>query len=84
MEIKYHLAEDTIDNKDIDELVAWLKTYPHLTKGNLTLEFEKKWSEWLGMKFSVFCNSGSSANLLMFATLLYSNVLKNKKMEDTK
>ena len=46
--IKYFLAEDTIDNKDIDKLVEWLKTYPRLTKGALTLEFEKKWNGWLG------------------------------------
>lgn len=80
MEIKYHLAEDTIDNKDIDELVSWLKTYPRLTKDKLTLEFEKKWSNWLGRKYSVFCNSGSSANLLMYYALLLSGRFKNKKV----
>lgn len=80
MQIKYHLAEDTIDNKDIDELVGWLKTYPRLTKGALTLEFEKKWSEWVGQKYSVFCNSGSSANLLMYYALLLSGRMKNKKI----
>jgi len=78
--IKYHLAEDTIDNKDIDALVEWLKTYPHLTKGKLTPEFEVKWSNWLGRKYSVFNNSGSSANLLMYYTLLLSGRLKNKKV----
>lgn len=78
--IKYYLAEDTIDNKDIDALVEWLKTYPRLTKGQLTLDFEKKWSEWVGMKYSVFNNSGSSANLLMYYTLLLSGELKNKKV----
>ena len=35
------LVEDTIDNKDIDNLIAWLQTYPRLTKGPLTLEFEE-------------------------------------------
>lgn len=78
--IKYYLAEDTIDNKDIDHLIEWLKTYPRLTKGKLTLEFEAKWSKWLGMKHSVLCNSGSSANLLMFYALLVSGRLKNKKV----
>lgn len=79
-QIRYHLAEDTIDHADIDALIEWLKTYPRLTKASLTVEFEKKWSEWLGRRFSVFCNSGSSANLLMFYTLLLSGVLKNKKV----
>ncbi len=80
MKVRYHLAEDTIDNKDIDALIKWLKKYPRLTKGELTLKFEKKWSDWLGKKYSIFCNSGSSANLLMFYTLLLSGVLKNKKV----
>ncbi len=63
------LVKDTIDNKDIDRLVDWLKTYPRLTKGLVTLEFEAKFSKWLGRKYSVFCNSGSSANLLMLSVL---------------
>ena len=44
------LVRDTIDNKDIDRLIEWLKTYPHLTKGELTLEYEKRWSQMLGCK----------------------------------
>lgn len=76
--IKYHLAEDTIDDRDLDKLSAWLKTYPRLTKGALTLEFERGWSQWLGRKYSVFCNSGSSANLLMYDALLLSGKLKNR------
>lgn len=80
MNIKYYLAEDTIDKKDIDALIEWLKTYPQLTKDKVTLEFEKRWSEWLGRKYSVFCNSGSSANLLMYYTLLLSGRLRNKKV----
>ena len=75
------LVKDTIDNKDIDKLVDWLKTYPRLTKGPLTLELEEKWSKWLGRKYSVFCNSGSSANLLMLYALTQSAYMKyNKKV----
>ena len=70
------LAKDTIDNKDVDALIEWLKTYPRLTKGNLTLEFEKKWSEYLGVKHSIFCNSGSSANLLMIYSLIETGRIK--------
>ena len=64
------LVSDTIDNKDIDQLIGWLKTYPRLTKGQLTLDLESKWSKWLGVKNSIFCNSGSSANLLMLWALV--------------
>jgi CDP-6-deoxy-D-xylo-4-hexulose-3-dehydrase len=78
--IKYHLAEDTIDDRDVDKLANWLKTHPRLTKGALTLKFEEGWSKWLGTKHSVFCNSGSSANLQMYYALLLSGKLKNKKV----
>ena len=66
------LVEDTIDNKDIDRLVQWLQTYPRLTKGPVTDQLESKWAEESGTKYSVFCNSGSSANLLMLQALLES------------
>lgn len=78
--IKYYLAEDTIDNGEIDRLADWLKTHPRLTKGNLTVEFEKEWSKWLGSSWSVFNNSGSSANLLMYYALKISGKLKNEKV----
>ena len=74
------LVKDTIDNNDIDRLVDWLKTYPRLTKGPVTLELEKKYSNWLGRKYSVFCNSGSSANLLMLSVLQQGKYLKNTKI----
>ena len=77
-EIRYHLAEDTIDNRDIDALAdEWLKSHPRLTMGPVTKQFEVKWSRWLGMDYSIFCNSGSSANELMYAALLYSGRLRN-------
>jgi len=66
------LVKDTIDQKDIDRLISWLSTYPRLTKGPITLELEKKWAAWVGTKYSVFCNSGSSANFLMLHALLES------------
>lgn len=77
---KIDLIQDTIDNHDIDQLINWLSTYPRLTKGPLTLEFEQEWSSWLGCKYSVFVNSGSSANLLMLYCLKVLNKLKNNKI----
>jgi len=77
---KISLVKDTVDKNDIKGLIKWLKTNPKLTKGDLTIEFEKKWSEWLGVKHSVFINSGSSANLAMIYSLILSNKLKNKKV----
>lgn len=74
------LIQDTIDNQDIDNLIDWLKDYPRLTKGTKTIEFENKWSKWLGSKYSVFVNSGSSANLLMLYALKILNKMKNNKV----
>tara|TARA_Y100000310_G_C20685047_1_gene818442 strand:- start:502 stop:1722 length:1221 start_codon:yes stop_codon:yes gene_type:complete len=65
MKIKYPLAQETINKADIDELTKWLQTYPRLTQGEVTKQFEEKWAKFVGTKYSVFCNSGSSANLLM-------------------
>jgi len=70
------LVKDTIDEKDIDRLIEWLKTYPHLTKGKRTLEYEERWSNFLGCKYSVFVNSGSSANLLMIYSLIEAGRLQ--------
>ena len=50
------LVKDTIDKSDIDRLIEWLKTYPRLTKGEVTLQLEEKFSKWLGKKYSVFVN----------------------------
>ena len=75
-----NLVKDTINKKDIDSLIDWLKTYPRLTKGEVTLKLEKKWSKWLGRKYSVFCNSGSSANLLMLSVLKEGDYMKNNKI----
>jgi CDP-6-deoxy-D-xylo-4-hexulose-3-dehydrase len=78
--IRYYLAQDTIDRNDIEALASWLKTMPRLTKDKVTVDFEERWSRWIGRKYSVFCNSGSSANLLMYYALLLSGRLKNKKV----
>ena len=74
------LVSDTISHQDIDDLADWLKTYPRLTKGELTKQFEQQYSEWLGCKYSIFVNSGSSANLLMVYALMLSQKLRNKKV----
>lgn len=71
-----NLVKDTIDKQDIDKLIDWLKTYPRLTKGPITKQVEEKWAQWTGTKYSVFCNSGSSAILLMMQALLESRRIK--------
>jgi CDP-6-deoxy-D-xylo-4-hexulose-3-dehydrase len=77
---RWCLAQDTIDRQDIDRLIDWLRTYPRLTKGVVTVEFEQQWDRWLSRSRSVHCNSGSSANLLMYDAVLLSGRLRNKKV----
>ncbi len=77
---KIALVKDTIDKDDIDNLIEWLKTYPRLTKGPMTTIFEEMWSKWIGCKYSVFVNSGSSANLLMLYAIIELYNLRNKKI----
>jgi len=76
--VKYPLAKETINTEDINYLIDWLKTEPRLTKDELTQEFEQKWAEYIGTKYSVFVNSGSSANLLMVYALKEMGKLKGK------
>jgi len=78
--MKINLVKDTIDTIDIADLIKWLETNPKLTKGPLTIEFESAWSNWLNKKYSVFVNSGSSANLAAIYALILSGKLKNKKI----
>jgi CDP-6-deoxy-D-xylo-4-hexulose-3-dehydrase len=72
---KIRLSEDTIAEDDLVGLSNWLLTNPRLTKGDLTEEFEKIYAEWVGTKYSVFVNSGSSALLIMFAGLIQAGML---------
>lgn len=66
--------KNNILREDLDDVIKYLKNDdPILTNGPLVKEFEKKWSEWLGCKFSVFVNSGASANLLTMALLKIDN-----------
>lgn len=65
--------DDNITKKDIQSLINFLsqEKTPKLTNGPKVLEFEKKWSEWLGVKYSLMLNSGASANELTLLALNY-------------
>lgn len=77
---EYLLAERTISEEDLLDLIRWLETNPWLTQGRLVREFEEQWARWLGTRFAVYVNSGSSANLLMYYALLVSGRLKNRRV----
>jgi CDP-6-deoxy-D-xylo-4-hexulose-3-dehydrase len=60
--------KNNITRADLDAVCALLREDdPVLTQGTNVRAFEREWSDWLGVKHSVFVNSGSSANLLTLA-----------------
>jgi len=61
--------KNNIIRSDLDALIKFLMGNPILTQSENVREFESEWSEWLGVKYSVFVNSGSSANLISIAAL---------------
>jgi CDP-6-deoxy-D-xylo-4-hexulose-3-dehydrase len=68
--MKFPLMRNNILREDLDAVIEHLKQDdPILTHGANVRAFEAEWSEWLGVKYSVFVNSGASANLLTMAIL---------------
>ena len=68
--MRFPLMRNNILREDLDTLIDYLKQDdPILTHGANVRAFEQEWSEWLGVKYSVFINSGASANLLTMAIL---------------
>ena len=61
---------NNITREDLDRVIAHLsQPEPRLTHGERVRAFEREWSDWLGVKYSVLVNSGASANLLTLALL---------------
>jgi len=68
--VKFPLMRNNILREDLDAVIEYLKQDdPILTHGANVRAFEDEWSAWLGVKYSVFVNSGASANLLTLAIL---------------
>ena len=61
--------ENNITREDLDILIEFLKSMPRLTQSSNVQAFEREWSEWLGVRYSVYVNSGASANLITMAAL---------------
>jgi len=69
MKLNWPLMENNITRKDLDVVIEFLKGDPILTQSRNVRDFEKEWSEWVGVKYSVFVNSGASANFITIAAL---------------
>ena len=68
--------EETITPFDRIKMAKFVLTTKKFTNGDKVKEFEKKWSEWLGCKYSLFVSSGSTANLLLIAAVMEKYGLK--------
>jgi len=70
IKLTWPLMHNNITRDDLDALINFLSTdNPKLTHGPKVLEFEKAWSDWLAVEYSVMVNSGSSANDLTMIAL---------------
>lgn len=65
------LMYNNFSKEDVNQVIKFLKGNKNkiFTQSKKVKEFEEKWSKWLGSKYSVFVNSGSSANLLTILAL---------------
>ncbi len=70
MSFFHPLMSNNFTKKDINSVISLLKKKNIvLTQSKNVRRFEKAWSKWLNIKYSVFVNSGSSANLLTITAL---------------
>lgn len=74
-----NLAEDTITKAELVAVSDWMLSGKKLTKAEETLAFEHEFCNWIGSKYAIFTNSGSSSNLLMIYALKELGLLRNNK-----
>lgn len=63
------LQENVISEADLDGLVDFIRHTKRFTQFDKVKEFEAAFSRWQGCRYSVFVNSGSSANLVLVSAL---------------
>ena len=71
MNFKFPLATATWDQDEIDAMQNVINS-GNFTMGKQVASFEKEFAQFIGSKYAVMSNSGSSANLLMVAALFYT------------
>jgi CDP-6-deoxy-D-xylo-4-hexulose-3-dehydrase len=70
------LADDSFGEKEKLAMKSVIES-GNYTMGKKVEEFEERFSDWLGSKYSVMVNSGSSANLLLVYSQIISSYKKN-------
>ena len=81
MKLNHSLMNNNFTSQDLVKVKTLLKKKNIiLTQSTQVEKFEKTWSKWLGVKYSTFVNSGSSANFISIKVLqiLNKNSFKNE------
>ena len=63
------MTDDAITEIERDVMAFFIRNSNKFTQGQMVRDFEEAWSKWLGCRYSVFVNSGSSADLLIVRAL---------------
>jgi CDP-6-deoxy-D-xylo-4-hexulose-3-dehydrase len=70
LNLNWPLMKNNITRADLNAVIEYLsQDDPALTHSKQVQAFEQDWSDWIGVRYSVFVNSGASANLLTMAAL---------------
>ena len=70
MRFNHPLMHNNFTRADMNAAIKLLKAKNNILTQSKNVDlFEKRWSKWLGVKYSIFVNSGSSANFLTMAIL---------------
>ena len=71
LHFNHPLMDNNISKDDVSVIINFLKKNKKriFTQSKKVQTFENKWSKWLGVRYSVFVNSGSSANLLTLSII---------------
>lgn len=73
--MEYKLCDNPWDNEELSAIQSVIDSDMY-TMGKKVAEYEKKFAEKFGTKYAVMVNSGSTANLLAIASLVYSGRLE--------
>lgn len=78
---KYPLATSTWDDKEIEAINTVIASDMY-TMGKHVNQFEEEFAQFVGSKYAVMVNSGSSANLLATGALFYTKHPKLKRGDE--
>ena len=63
--LDWPLMKNSINATQKNAMIKFIKGTDRFTNGEKVREFEDQWAAWQGTKYSLFVNSGGSANLLL-------------------